>query len=294
MIMYSCTFTHDDFSSRKYQHLPTTFKKGNSQGGAVLSNSGQTRAFTYDRDILCLPSGMADGNTVQIPRAKVIRESLARNGLIGKIRLSSSMTEDEIYDEIRCVFSAPMNYQKDFPFKILQPSGGNSKSLIVPSLSPTYQWTASAVAGKLSKMPIYILAEDDLKLLEEENESNNTMITVPSTKITESSNDITGPTDTTGPPTDMTGPSTDTTGPSTDMTGPSTNTTGPSTDIAGPSTSTTSQGLHYDKYLSFVDLLSSDSDFTPDDENDEIPPLPPALIHNSSPTDVAHHTRLVN
>ena len=103
---------------------------------------------------------LVDGR-VTIPR---YREELASNGLIGKIRLYSSMTESEIFDEIRSVFRGPMSDNIDFRFTILQSAGGGSKSLIVPALSPTYQYTASAAVGKNSKMPIYILALDDLKV----------------------------------------------------------------------------------------------------------------------------------
>ena len=49
-------------------------------------------------------------------------------------------------------------------FTILQPSGGSSKSLSITALSSSYKWTAGAVAGKNSKMPIYILAEDPLEV----------------------------------------------------------------------------------------------------------------------------------
>ena len=66
--------------------------------------------------------------------------------------------------EIRSVFSIPMENRSNFPFKILQPSGGSSKSLSVPALSCSFKWTASAIAGKNSKTPIYVLACDDLKV----------------------------------------------------------------------------------------------------------------------------------
>ena len=51
-----------------------------------------------------------------------------------------------------------------FPFTVLQAAGGTSKSLMIPSLSTSYRWTASAVAGKNAKVPIYILAEAELEV----------------------------------------------------------------------------------------------------------------------------------
>lgn len=43
-------------------------------------------------------------------------------------------------------------------FQILQHGRGKLKSLVVPSLSSSFAWTAGTVAGS-SKSPIYILAQ---------------------------------------------------------------------------------------------------------------------------------------
>lgn len=118
----------------------------------------------YSRDILCLPNNFhySRSGGIPIPRSKSTCDMLGRNGLIGKIALKSSMNEGDIMDEIRSVFSIPMKEKKDFQFTILQASGGNSKSLSIPALSASFRWTAGAVAGKSSKMPIYILALEPL------------------------------------------------------------------------------------------------------------------------------------
>ena len=87
---------------------------------------------------------------------------LAVNKLLGKIQLNSSMGEDEIFDEIRSVFHVPMDGDSGFPFKILQPSGGDSRSLMIPELSHSYRWTASAVAGRNAKT--YIIADEPLEV----------------------------------------------------------------------------------------------------------------------------------
>ena len=99
---------------------------------------------------------------IKIPRSKASREFLARNGLIGKISLKSSMTEDELMSEIRSVFYSQMDKDKFFQFSILQPSGGGSKTLSVPSVSSSFKWSASSIAGKNSRGPVYILAQEDL------------------------------------------------------------------------------------------------------------------------------------
>ena len=122
-----------------------------------------SKMFTYERDIICLPSSFhKPSGAIKIPRSPQIREYLSKNKLMGKIRLNSSMTEDNIFSEIRSVFSVPMRDDSLFYFKVLQPTGGTSKSLTIPSVSPTYKWTASAICGKNSKVPLYILAVDDL------------------------------------------------------------------------------------------------------------------------------------
>ena len=80
-----------------------------------------------------------------------MKHFLTVNKLLGKIQLNSSMGEDEIFDEIRSVFHVPMHGDSGFLFKILQPSGDDSRSLMIPELSHSYWWTASAVAGRNAK-----------------------------------------------------------------------------------------------------------------------------------------------
>ena len=123
------------------------------------------RLFTYDRDIICLPkSFVEDGGLIKIPRKQHVRDFLASNSLCGKIRLNSAMSEDEIMGEIRSVFKVPMDDDTLFRFKILQTSGGSSKSLSIPVQSASFRWTASSVIGKNTKVPVYILAQDKLKV----------------------------------------------------------------------------------------------------------------------------------
>ena len=113
---------------------------------------------------MCLPNSFCKHGSTYIPRSKQVRDMLGRNGLLGKIRLTSSMTEAEIMDEICSVFEKPMRNNPNFAFKILQPTGGSSKSLSTPALSSTFRWTASAIAGKSNKAVIYILAENELQV----------------------------------------------------------------------------------------------------------------------------------
>lgn len=122
------------------------------------------KEFIYERDIVCLPNSFNKDGYITIPRSKPIREMMARSGLLGKIHLTSSMSEAVIMNEIRSVFEKPMKSNPNFAFKILQPTGGSSKGLSVPALSSSFKWTASAIAGKSNKVTIYILAEDELQV----------------------------------------------------------------------------------------------------------------------------------
>ena len=72
--------------------------------------------------------------------------------------------KEYIFDEICSVFRGPMDDNDDFRFQILQPSGGDSRCLMIPELSDSYKWTPSAVAGRNAKAPIYILAGDRLNV----------------------------------------------------------------------------------------------------------------------------------
>ena len=86
------------------------------------------------------------------------------DGLSGRIRLTSDMTEDEIFSEIHSVFRVPMANNDQFTFDVLQSTGGQNKTLVVPALSSSYKWTASALASKNVKTSIYILAREPLKV----------------------------------------------------------------------------------------------------------------------------------
>ena len=58
----------------------------------------------WDRDIICLPKDFG-GSSIPIPRGSRCT-SLGECGLIGKVHLTSDMTEEEVKSEIRCFWSA--------------------------------------------------------------------------------------------------------------------------------------------------------------------------------------------
>ena len=72
------------------------------------------------------------------PRSKY-RADLASWGLIGKLYLTSTMSDEEVIAEICTVFKDQMNNNPKFPFVYLQPTGGRSKSLTIPSQSSSFK-----------------------------------------------------------------------------------------------------------------------------------------------------------
>ena len=145
--------------------LPSSFGKRVRaiQSGSLATNKLKRRKmFEYDRDIICLPKKFIETDgSIPIPISGKVRQMLASNGLIGKIHLDSTMS---IFQEIRAVFRKSMKQDHKFRFNVLQPAGGGSKTLMIPSLSESFTWTASAVAGKKAKMSIYILALQDVEV----------------------------------------------------------------------------------------------------------------------------------
>ena len=124
------------------------------------------RIFTYERDIICLPHSYykkMSVNCLPIPRGNKARQYLARHGLLGKITLTSDMNESQIMSEIYAIFKDSFGRDKS-SFSILQPTGGFSKSLTIPRVGSLFKWSASSVAGKNPKVPVYILANEPLKV----------------------------------------------------------------------------------------------------------------------------------
>ncbi len=121
-------------------------------------------ARTWDKNIVCLPSDYATkSGLIQILRKKK-RAILGHVGLIGKIHLTSEMIEEDIFAEVRSVFSKPMRNNPNFQFRFLQSTGGGCKTLSIPSISTHFQWTATQVASLAGQGAIYILADEDLYL----------------------------------------------------------------------------------------------------------------------------------
>lgn len=86
---------------------------------------------------------------------------LAAQGLTGKVHLESDWGEEQVFNEIRSVFSEAMGNDSNFPFEILQLAGTGIKSLIVPALSSSFKWTPKEVAGRYDST-IYILCKKNI------------------------------------------------------------------------------------------------------------------------------------
>ena len=117
----------------------------------------------WDRDVVCLPPRTGGGNFA-FPRGSY-RSYLAKCGLIGKLHMTSKMSEEEVATEICSIFKAPMKNNAYFQFQYLHPTGGGTKCLAIPAQSSSFKWTAQQVACLAGQAgTIYILAQEDLDL----------------------------------------------------------------------------------------------------------------------------------
>ena len=144
--------------------MPSLFsgKRGRNQPGPKAKKAKTT---TYDRDVVCLPNSYPSqvGRYV-IPRRET-RADLASKGLIGKLRLVSDMSEDDIFAEVRSVFGTAMGHDPDFPFVFLQRCCPGSNTLTAPSISSSFSWTAKEVVRLAGQGCLYVRAESDLEIV---------------------------------------------------------------------------------------------------------------------------------
>ena len=134
-------------------------KRKSLAGGA---GKGKKKAIVaWDRDVILLPKDNVKLGKIPYPRGKA-RARLWRDGLIGKVHLTSVMSVEDVEDEIRSTFASVLGSGS---FTYLQATGGSTRCLSVPSVSTSFRWTAQQVA-KLGNQrnTIYILADGDLNL----------------------------------------------------------------------------------------------------------------------------------
>lgn len=72
--------------------------------------------------------------------------------LATEIVLDSTMREEDIFREIRAVFKKPMDSNPNFAFKVLQPTGGGSKMLNIPTVSDSFSGPPVAWVGKVPNL----------------------------------------------------------------------------------------------------------------------------------------------
>ena len=116
-----------------------------------------SKIVMWDREVVCLPKDLFNSNGVlPIPRRK--KDIMASFGLVGKLHLESHWTPADVIAEIRTTFNDVM---KDDDFKFLQFTGTGAKSLLIPKVSVSYQWTPKEVADQADR-PVYLLLQKDL------------------------------------------------------------------------------------------------------------------------------------
>ena len=119
---------------------------------------------TWNKDIICLPKDYHPNNQ-KIPISRgAKRGEIAMAGLIGKISLSSTMSEEDIREEICAIFAVVFGGDDKFPFRFLQTVGGGTRYLNMPCQTSNLKWTAQDLISSAGKGAIYILAEKDIIL----------------------------------------------------------------------------------------------------------------------------------
>lgn len=78
--------------------------------------------WEVNKDIVCFPMHEYVNNEVLVPRGKA-RTALAKLGLMGKLRLTSEMSPEDVKNEISSVFSEVIFNKDDFKFAYLQSAG---------------------------------------------------------------------------------------------------------------------------------------------------------------------------
>ena len=112
-----------------------------------LSNVGIKILFVYQRTLEAQVSQSQRGSR---------RTGLGECGVIGKVHLTSDMTEDESKSEIISVFSRPVKFDSTFPFMFLQSTGSVTKTLTSPAVSVYFQWGAQQVVSLAGEGALYI------------------------------------------------------------------------------------------------------------------------------------------
>ena len=101
--------------------LPSYLQQQRSHGAVNITKLKKPKVIkTWDRDILSIPKGTTRsgvGSGITYPRGKY-RAYLASAGLIGKLHLTSEMSDKDVEQEIRSIFRGPMQNNPVFLFHI--------------------------------------------------------------------------------------------------------------------------------------------------------------------------------
>ena len=92
-------------------------RRGSEIHAGRSSRLAKTVQF-FDCDIVCLPQEYGTATPILFPRGRN-RAQLGEMDLIGKKRISSVMTVQEVENEVRSTFKKAMGDRNDFPFTFL-------------------------------------------------------------------------------------------------------------------------------------------------------------------------------
>ncbi len=137
-----------DLRKRPKFNPPSLFENMRSRRSRKKGGRQQSKFISYVRDIVLLPmDAKGQDGIISIPRSSK-RVMLGKAGLVGKLEITSIMSDYDVRKEICEVFGTPMglvdsNIKNNqlFPFTYLQRAGSGCRSLCVPSVKADFEWT---------------------------------------------------------------------------------------------------------------------------------------------------------
>ena len=116
-----------------------------------------SKVIMWDREVVCLSKSYMDLFNCDgvLPTPTKRKNVMASFGLVGKLHLESDWSPAVVVSEIKTTFSDVMK-NDDFKF-----TGTGTKSLMIPKVSASYQWTPKEVGGRAHRL-IYLLLQTDL------------------------------------------------------------------------------------------------------------------------------------
>ena len=135
--------------------------------GARSRSKKPQMIVSWDRNIICILKSDQEWRVSKGPLlpSKEVSSKFRCYGSDWEATSHLYNMSDMVQAEVRSVFKQAMNGNPYFPFTFLQSTGGGCKTLTVPCVSSSYEWTAQQISRLASgHSSIYIMALEELTL----------------------------------------------------------------------------------------------------------------------------------